>query len=76
MIQVFRRGASVYEAARFKLRGLDTGAKYVITDVDCGSETRSDAALRSGAELAEKGLGVSINECPGAAVYVYRKAKP
>jgi alpha-galactosidase len=73
MIQVFRRGASVYESARLKLRGLDTGAKYVITDVGSGGDARI-GVLRSGEELVEKGLSVSIGERPGAAVYVYKKA--
>ena len=30
MVQAFRRSASPYEAARFKLRGLESAARYVV----------------------------------------------
>jgi alpha-galactosidase len=70
MIQVFRRPASVYESARFPLRGLDPAVDYVLTELN-----RNESATVSGKELMEKGLSAVIAERPGAAVFVYEKAK-
>jgi alpha-galactosidase len=70
VIQAFRRGESVYEVARFRLRGLEPGSRYVLTDVDSGL-----AQTLSGRELQDKGLAVTITEQPGSAVITYVKAK-
>ena len=70
MIQVFRRPKSHYEAARFKLGGLEPDAKYTLTELNS-----NQSVTRTGRELMEKGLPVTIGECPGAVVYVYTQAK-
>ncbi len=70
MVQAFRRDQSVYETARFKLAGLDLGARYFITNLDSG-ETNT----LSGHELAEQGLSVAIHNLPGDAVITYSLLK-
>ena len=68
MVQAFRRDESVYEAARFKLRGLDPGARYTVTNLDSG-----ESQTLTGRELLEKGLAVAITDQPGSAVITYAK---
>ena len=68
MIQAFRRPQSLYETARFKLRGLDPNASYTVTNLDL-----PDALRLSGKELMEKGLPVGIPESPGAVIIVYSR---
>jgi alpha-galactosidase len=70
LVQAFRRAESVYEAARFKLRRLDPGAGYVLTNLDSG-----ESQTLGGRELLDKGLAVRITEQPGSVVIVYKKAK-
>ncbi|HLZ10469.1 MAG TPA: GH36 C-terminal domain-containing protein, partial [Chloroflexota bacterium] len=67
LIQVFRRAASPYVTARFKLRGLEPGATYVLTDVD-----RGEIARKSGEDLATSGLILTIEEQPSAVTIRYR----
>jgi alpha-galactosidase len=68
VIQAFRRPASYYTAARFKLRGLDPAATYVLKNFDLHG-----AVETSGRELLEQGLSVTIPDRPGAAVIEYKK---
>jgi alpha-galactosidase len=68
MVQVFRRGDSPYESARFKLRGLDAAVRYVLTNRDEAGSTES-----TGRALMENGLAVSMKDRPSAAVITYRK---
>lgn len=68
VVQVFRRSQSIYEAARLRLRGLDSQAKYQITRLD-----RPGQMELSGKELLEKGLPVAIDERPGAVIIRYRR---
>lgn len=70
MIQAFRRAESVYEVARFKLRGLDPGVRYVLTNLDSG-----ESQTLAGRELLDQGLAVAITDQPGSAVVTYAKAK-
>ncbi|MBN1341296.1 MAG: alpha-galactosidase [Phycisphaerae bacterium] len=70
MVQAFRRTDSPYEAARFRLRGLDPLSRYVVTDLDTG---RSRAI--GGGELTGKGLSIEIPDRPAAVVMTYRKAQ-
>ena len=70
MVQAFRRGQSNHEIAHFKLRGLDAGAEYVLTNLDTG-----ESQTLAGRELLDKGLAVQITEQPGSAVIVYKKGK-
>jgi len=69
MVQVFRRGQSPYEAARFPLRGLDSEQTYEVTDLATDEPKRM-----SGEELLGKGLLVAMPERPQAAVLRYRLA--
>ena len=70
VVQAFRRGQSNYEAARFKLRGLDPGAEYVLMNLDSGQ-----SQTLAGRELLDKGLAVPIADQPGSAVIVYKRKK-
>jgi alpha-galactosidase len=71
MVQAFRRHNSFYEAARFRLRGVSPDARYSVASV----ETPQSKREFSGRDLLEKGLAVSIQEQPGAAVIVYEMIK-
>ena len=68
MVQAFRRAQSPYESARFRLRGLDPEARYVVTRLDAPGETEA-----TGRELREGGLPVSLQEPPGAAIVIYKR---
>ena len=70
MVQAFRRAQSVYEAARFTLRGLDPQARYLVTHLDSGSTW-----TLSGRELAETGLLVAVTTKPGQTLLTYSKVK-
>ena len=69
MVQAFRRPQSIYESARFKLRGLDAEARYVLTNADVPVTTEA-----TGKELMEKGVAVSIPEARGAVIITYKQA--
>lgn len=69
-VQAFRRAESVYEVGRLRLRGLDPGASYVLTNLDSG-----ESQTLTGRELLEKGLALAIDEQPGSALITYAKAK-
>jgi alpha-galactosidase len=68
IIQAFRRHDSFYEAARFKLLGLDRSASYAATDMDTGRTTKA-----SGEELMDKGVLINIHDQPGAALIRLQK---
>jgi len=68
VVQAFRRPQSVYEVARFKLRGLEPDARYSLRNFDLPGETEA-----LGKELMEKGLAVTIAEQPGAVIIAYKK---
>lgn len=69
-VQAFRRPESSFEAARFKLRGLDAAARYVVTDLDHPDQPQTC----TGEELMKHGLLVNLPEQPGAAVFTYKQA--
>jgi len=71
LVQAFRRPDSDYEAARFKLRGLEAGARYIVTDLDRPSEPQTF----TGEELAKHGLLITIPSQPGAVVVTYKQVK-
>ena len=71
MIQVFRRAESIYESARFKLRGLDPAATYVVQDLDT-----ADIQELTGSALMDDGLKVAIETQPGSVVITYKKVQP
>ena len=68
MVQAFRRAESVYESARFKLRGLDPDARYTLTDLDTPGSSEA-----TGRDLMERGLLISVKERPGAVVITYKR---
>jgi len=68
LVQVFRRENSVYESARFPLRGLDANARYAVVNLDA-PEPKEFA----GRELMEKGLPVAVTEKPAATVITYKR---
>lgn len=68
VVQVFCRPSSIYESARFKLRGLKPGATYLVTDVD-GVLPQKEMP---GRELQERGLLVTAPQSPSAIVLTYR----
>lgn len=67
MVQVFRRDDSPYESARFKLHGLEATAKYEVENLDGDKETRT------GHELMEQGLAVTVKAQPAALVFAYKR---
>ncbi len=70
MVQAFRRPASPYESARFKLRGLESAARYAITNLD-----ETTPFEMTGQELMESGLLVRLKEKPAAAILIYKQIK-
>lgn len=70
MVEAFRRPASNFEAARFKLRGLDSKATYTVCDIDHPDKSSE----LTGEELMNKGLLVTIPEQPGAVVITYKRS--
>lgn len=71
IVQAFRRANSIYESARLRLRGLEAGARYVVTDLD-----RPDASREvAGRELMEQGLLVTAPAQPAAIVIRYAKLR-
>ncbi|HEY9172030.1 MAG TPA: GH36 C-terminal domain-containing protein, partial [Verrucomicrobiae bacterium] len=61
-----------YESARFKLRGLDANARYVVTDLDRPDRPQT----LTGAELMEKGLRAESAAQPEGLIFAYRKELP
>ena len=55
-------GRSIYESARFKLRGLDPEARYSVSDVE-----------DTGKELMETGLLLTLANQPDSAMVVYKR---
>jgi len=69
VVQAFRRPDSLYEAARFRLRGLDPAAEYTVTNLDENKPVRL-----SGRALLDEGLLVAIPDRPGVATLTYKAA--
>jgi alpha-galactosidase len=70
IIQVFRRGDSVYRQAELKLHGLDADKDYSVTDLDANKVTRT-----KGNELMEQGLTIEIALKPGTSLLTYKVEK-
>jgi alpha-galactosidase len=70
VIQVFRRGDSIYRQAELKLHGLDANKDYAITDLDTNRITRT-----KGRKLMKRGFTVEIARKPGTALLAYRAIK-
>ena len=69
-VEVFRRAESAYEAARYRLSGLDPKATYVLHNLDTEEQFK-----KTGEELMQKGLEVKITDRPGSAIIVYELGK-
>lgn len=68
MLQIFRRDESGETAEDLHLRGLDSAATYVVTDLDA-----QVARTISGRDLMQQGLHVEVKEKRQAAIIVYKK---
>lgn len=68
MVQAFRREQSPYEVARFRLRGLDAAARYVVTDF----EKPASPQQFNGRELMERGLPVTLGGARSSGLLIYR----
>ena len=68
IVQVFRRENSPHASASLPFFAVDKGANYIFTDADGGEFTFR------GADLAERGLDIKIDEKRKAKLYFYRKA--
>ena len=66
MVQAFRRATANQPTASLKLRGLDSDARYNLTDLESNRTWQA-----GGLDLMDKGLNVSIPARPGTAVIVY-----
>jgi alpha-galactosidase len=67
LVQAFRRDKCGSSVARFKLRGLDERAIYIVTDLDT-KETRR----WPGQKLMQAGLPVTAATRPAALLFRYR----
>ena len=67
MIQMFRRGNSLYESARLKLHGLNPATRYRLTNIESTTSVEM-----SGAQLLKNGFTVTIKEQPGVANIAYK----
>jgi len=67
MVEAFRRPKSEESQKTFRLFGLDTAARYTLTNLDAAVATEA-----SGKDLMEKGLTVEIKNKPGAAIIIYK----
>ena len=69
MVQVFRRGKSIYKAADLRLFGLDPEVRYKVKNLNS-----PDALVLTGRQLMDVGVPVVLTDQPSAAVYQYEKA--
>ncbi len=70
MIQAFRREESAEPVKTLVLRGLDSGARYEVTNLDAKMPK-----IFSGKDLMAHGLQVDLKEKRGAAIIIYKKVR-
>jgi alpha-galactosidase len=70
MVQAFRRDEDDEPTKDLRLRGLDPGATYEITNLDTKTPTTV-----SGSDLMQQGLHVEIKEKREAAIIVYKEVR-
>lgn len=68
-VQAFRRLAADSEKQNFQLRGLESAAKYRVTDLD----SPDGAQTLSGGELMQAGLLIHLPKQPDARVITYQR---
>ena len=71
IVQAFRRSESPYESAHFQLATLDPQAHYRVRNLDSGRATQ-----RSGSELMEQGLTITLKKQPDSATILYERIPP
>ena len=71
LVQVFRRGESIYESADLRLHGLDPEARCRVRNLDA-----PEGDIIPGRQLMEIGLPVVLNDHPSAIVIHYEKVGP
>jgi alpha-galactosidase len=77
MVQAFRRPKSDITSMRFRLRGLEPGACYSVTELEKDGTSRSTVQTTiRGDELMEKGLPVCLPAQPDSALIVYKRCAP
>jgi alpha-galactosidase len=69
MVQAFRRDACEDDSLTLQLGGLDADSTYAVENLDTDKTEK-----RTGRELTEQGLRVTITNRPGSALLAYRKA--
>jgi alpha-galactosidase len=69
IVQAFRRSESAILTCQYQLQGLEPQATYELTSLDL-----PETVQKSGAELMNEGLVVTIPDRPGAIVIWYNKA--
>jgi alpha-galactosidase len=70
IVQAFRRGECREATVRYRLRGLEPDAVYVLTNFDAPAPTEL-----TGRELTDVGLPITISSQPGAAIIAYEKKR-
>jgi alpha-galactosidase len=70
VVQAFRRGDNAEDSIQLRLRGLDSEAVYLLTDLDL-----AEVVKKTGRELLDKGLHIQLKEKPGAAIVLYKKKR-
>ena len=68
VVQAFRRPNSSVTSMQFRLRGLESRARYTVQDLD-----RQKTSEMTGAELAEDGLLVTLQKRRSSAMILYRR---
>jgi len=67
LVQAFRRPNSTVAAMTFKLKDLDDGAAYTVTNLDGG------ITANTGSELMNVGLTINVPDAPGSSLITYTK---
>jgi alpha-galactosidase len=67
VVQAFRRGDSIYEAAALKLNAVDPAGRYAVKDLDT-----DDVREVSGSELSTE-LSVTLKKQPSSALLTYKR---
>jgi alpha-galactosidase len=67
-VQAFRRPQCADALRVFRLRGLDSGADYILTDLDTDA-----TVIINGKILMDDGLEIRLVEKPAASVFIYKR---
>ena len=68
VVQAFRRASCARDSIQVKLRGVKPKARYELVDFDAAGVTE-----RSGRDLLENGITITIKEQPGSAILIYSR---